>query len=128
MFSEFKNKNQFDDSLVGKATRDAINDVVKIADKNIKAGELVAKIIKVDAEGNVIINKGSDVGVKIGDVLNIYRQGEELIDPDTGISLGSELEKIGAIKITSDMVEGKASKGEVVSGSNFKTGDIVKKK
>jgi len=123
---DFKNQNQFDDSLVGKATREAIEDVVKMADKNIKAGELVAKVIKVDANGIVFINKGANVGLKIGDVLNIYRQGEELIDPDTGISLGSEMEKIGSIKITSD-IGGKASKGEIISGNNFKTGDIVKK-
>ena len=125
---DFKNQNQFDDSLVGKATREAIDDIVKISDKNIKPGELVAKVIKVDASGNVVINKGSVAGVKVGDVLNIYRQGEELIDPDTGLSLGSEMEKIGMVKIVSDMVGGKASKGEVVSGRNFQAGDVVKKK
>lgn len=125
---DFKNKNQFDDSLVGKVTREAIEEIVKLADKNIKPGELSAKVIKVDNSGMVIINKGSLAGVNVDDILTIYRQGEELIDPDTGLSLGSELEKIGTIKIVSDMVGGKASKGEVISGSNFKTGDLVKKK
>ncbi len=124
----FKNQNQFDDSLIGKATREAIEDIVKLSDKNIKAGELSAKVIKVDAQGNVILNKGSIAGVKVGDVLFVYKQGEELIDPDTGISLGSEIEKIGSIKIIEDMVGGKASKAQVLNGSNFQTGNLIKRK
>lgn len=125
---DFKNQNQFDDSLVGKATREAIDEIVKLADKNIKPAELVAKVIKMDAEGMVILNKGSLAGISLGDVLYVYRKGEELIDPDTGLSLGSELEKVGSIKIVQDMLGGKACKGEVISGSNFQPGDIVKRK
>ena len=124
----FRNRSQFDDSLVGKATREAINDVVDIMDKNIKVGELIDKVIKMDGDTRVIINKGSLAGVKVNDVLFVYRKGEELIDPDTGISLGAELEKVGTIKVVSDMVGGKASKAELISGSNFQNGDVVKRK
>lgn len=124
----FKNQNQFDDSLIGKATREAIEDIVKISDKNIKAGEFSAKVIRVDASGNVFLNKGSIAGVKIGDVLFIYKKGEEFIDPDTGLSLGSEMEKVGSIKIIEDVAGGKVSKASVLNGSNFQTGNLVKRK
>ena len=124
---DFRDKSRFDDSLVGKATREAIDNIVEILDKKIKAGELHAKVIKVDSQGNVIINKGSIAGVKVKDVLYVYREGEALIDPDTGLSLGSELEQIGTIKIIADMLEGKASKAEVISGGDFANGDVVKR-
>ncbi|HDL17933.1 MAG TPA: hypothetical protein ENH29_02645 [Bacteroidetes bacterium] len=124
----FKSRDQFDDSLVGKATREAIEEIVKLAKKHIKAGALTIKIIKTDAEGNVILNKGSLAGVKVGDVLHVYRKGEELIDPDTGLSLGSEMEKVGTIKVIADMVGGKASRAQVIKGGNFQKGDVVKKK
>jgi len=125
---DFRNENDFDDSLVGKATREAIDDIVKLMDENIKAGELTAKIIKVDEQGNVVINKGSAAGVQVGDVLSVFRKGEELIDPDTGLSLGSEMEEIGKIKVVADMLGGKAAKAEVISGSGLQNGDVVKRK
>ena len=101
---------------------------VKLFLQTIKPGELIAKVIKMDGDTRVIINKGSLAGVKVNDVLFVYRKGEELIDPDSGLSLGSELEKVGTIKIVSDMVGGKASKAEIISGSNFQGGDVVKRK
>jgi curli biogenesis system outer membrane secretion channel CsgG len=124
---DFSSQNKFDDSLVGKATREAIEEVVKILDKNTQPGELVAKVIKVDSGGNVIINKGSIAGVKVKDILYVYRKGEDLIDPDTGLSLGSEMEKIGTIRVVADMLEGKASKAEVIKGNGFEGGDFVKR-
>ena len=36
------------------------------------------------------IKPGSNAGVKAGDVFQIYSKGEELVDPDTGLSLGSD--------------------------------------
>ncbi|MCB0316466.1 MAG: hypothetical protein KDH84_24965, partial [Calditrichaeota bacterium] len=56
----------------------------------------------------------------------VYSQGEELIDPDTGISLGSEEKMIGRIKVVSDVGDGKACKAIVVSGSGFSASDIVR--
>ncbi len=87
-----------------------------------------AKVIKATPSGKVYINKGSLSGVKIGDVFAVYRKGEELIDPDTGLSLGAEEEKVGTIQVIRDLANGKASIAKVVSGGNFQTGDIVRLK
>ncbi len=57
------------------------------------------KIISVKG-GDVYLNRGQDGGLKKGDVLNVYYKGEELIDPDTGESLGSAEEYIGKIKVS----------------------------
>lgn len=122
----FHNQSQFDQSLVGKATREAINEIVKLLDTASQTIQWEAKIIKATPSGKVYINKGSLSGVKIGDVFAVYHKGEPLIDPDTGISLGAEEEKIGTIKIVQDIAGGKASVARVLSGSGFQTGDIVR--
>jgi hypothetical protein len=83
------------------------------------------KIIK--ASGATIYMKpGSKGGVQPGMVFSIYRPGEELIDPDTGISLGSEESKIGEIQYTGDIADGKAGKALVKSGTGFEAGDLVR--
>jgi len=122
----FKNKNAFDESLVGKATRKAIKAIMGKLEAQAKDLPWQAKIIKVS--GNTLyINAGSIAGVNVGDVFDIYTLGEELIDPDTGLSLGAEEKKIGQIKVIDNSIgSGKASKCIIVSGSGLKQGDLVR--
>jgi hypothetical protein len=83
------------------------------------------KIIK--ASGTTIFMKpGSKGGVQPGMVFAVYRAGEELIDPDTGLSLGSEESKIGEIQYTADVADGRAGKALVKSGTGFETGDLIR--
>ncbi len=58
------------------------------------------KVIKRTANGQLIINRGQDGGLKKGDKLAVFSAGEELIDPDTGESLGSSEEYIGEVRVT----------------------------
>jgi len=51
-----------------------------------KIGTKVAKVID---EKSLVINRGSNDGIKKGDKFIIYHIGEEITDPDTGESLGS---------------------------------------
>ncbi|GAB6039531.1 FlgT C-terminal domain-containing protein [Endothiovibrio diazotrophicus] len=54
----------------------------------------------ITTKGNQVwINRGKDGGLKKGDLLNVYRPGEELIDPYTGESLGSTEELLGKVKV-----------------------------
>jgi len=122
----FKNRNAFDESLVGKAAREAVQEIMKKIETQMANLPWQAKIIKVSGT-NVYINSGAEAGVNIGDVFVIYSKGEELIDPDTGLSLGSEEEKIGEIGVTNNNIgNGKASKCVSRSGSGFKKGDLVR--
>ena len=60
-------------------------------------------------------------------MFNIYSKGEELIDPDTGLSLGSVETKIGEIGVTNNNLgNGKASQAIIRSGSGGKKGDLVR--
>ncbi|MFK5893129.1 MAG: FlgT C-terminal domain-containing protein [Pseudomonadota bacterium] len=52
-------------------------------------------------QGNkVFINRGKDGGLKKGQLLNVFKPGVALIDPDTGENLGSAETMIGKIKVT----------------------------
>ncbi|UCE08019.1 MAG: hypothetical protein JSW07_08320 [bacterium] len=124
----FKNKNAFDESIVGKATRAAIEDIMGKLDAQLENLPWQAKIVKVS--GNIVyINAGSEANVNVGDIFDIYSVGEELIDPDTGLSLGAEETRVGEIKVTDNAIgNGKASKCVIVSGSGFQQGDLVRQK
>ncbi|MCH7679332.1 hypothetical protein IID10_08195 [candidate division KSB1 bacterium] len=122
----FKSRKSFDESLVGKAAREAVKEVIKLIDKNAPNIPWQAKIVTVKG-GQVFINAGSVSGIEAGDVFVIYQKGEELVDPDTGLSLGSMDTKVGTIKVTNPNIgEGKASQCSIVNGSGFNRGDFVR--
>ena len=123
----FDNQKSFDESLVGKVTRNAIEDVIKLIDDTAVNIPWQAKVITMNG-GKVYINSGAEAGVEVGEVFSVYRPGQELVDPDTGLSLGAVEEKVGMIKVldNSSVGNGKAAICEVVEGSGFQKGDIVK--
>lgn len=119
----FGHKGKFDETLVGKATREAIDDLVKKITETLEGVPWTGRVVKADAV-KIYLNAGQDVGVTAGMEFNVYRMGEELIDPVTGLSLGAEEELIGRIA-ASDIKEKYAICG-VVSGSGFDAGDMVR--
>ncbi|MBN1540946.1 hypothetical protein JW992_02290 [candidate division KSB1 bacterium] len=124
---DFNNKDKFDESLVGKATRDAIDQVVELVGQSMRALPWSATIIKGD--GPIYINAGSQSGVEVGEEFVVYRAGEELVDPDTGLSLGKTESKIGVIRVVNNQVsDGRASQCEAVQGAGFLRSDIVREK
>jgi len=81
-------------------------------------------------KGNQVwINRGQDGGLKEGEVLQVYRPGEQLVDPDTGEVLGSAEEMIGTIKVV--RINPKFTITEVETGKDggmlVEKGDIVRK-
>jgi len=100
----------FDSTLPGKATRKAINNLVE----KIIIYLYKAKII--DVTGNeVTINIGTAGGIKKDTKMDVYAEGKEIRDPDTGELLGKKKELIGQIKITD--VQDKYSTGIIMKGS-----------
>ncbi len=88
------------------------------------------KVIKRTRRNQIIINRGKDGGLKIGQVYDVFFAGEELIDPDTGQSLGSGEEFVGKIQIV--RINPKVSYAKIVSevdpeNAPIGVGDIIRK-
>jgi hypothetical protein len=80
-------------------------------------------VAKVDGS-SIYINAGYNMNIGAETYFTVFSKGEELIDPATGLSLGSAISRIGTIRVVS--VSDKFSIAEVVEGSGFKYGDILK--
>jgi curli biogenesis system outer membrane secretion channel CsgG len=113
---------KFEETALGEASRKAIQDAVNFIIKNMEDVPWQGRVVSVQ-DTKVYINAGQDTGIKGGDCLEVYKRGEELVDPDTGMSLGYQISKIGYAQISS--IEDKFSIAHVVKGSGGK-GDIVK--
>ena len=72
------------------------------------------------SDGNVYVNAGSNQGLENGMTLTALSTGEALIDPETGLNLGSETEVSGLLRLTK--VSEKFSIASVVEGCNGLTG------
>jgi curli biogenesis system outer membrane secretion channel CsgG len=125
---DFHNSSTWDNTIMGKAARQAIDKSTEIITEALKSVPWQGKVIKGNADGSLFMKPGSQGGVKAGMTFWVYRPGEELIDPDTGLSLGSEEMKIGQIQVTGDVGDGRAAKAIAKSGSNFQTGDLIRVK
>lgn len=123
---DFSNANSWNDTDIGKAARAAVDGCVKLIKENMEKIPWSGKILRLNPDGTVLIKPGSEGNVKSGMEFAIYHVGEDIIDPDTGLSLGSEETKIGRIRVTEDMLKGKAAKATILEGKDFQVGDIVR--
>jgi curli biogenesis system outer membrane secretion channel CsgG len=110
---------------LGQATRAAMQDALQfIMATAFKAVTPSFSLVKVDA-GMAYINAGANSNVRVGDVFMVYSKGEDLVDPDTGLKLGSDEKLVGSIQISN--VQEKFSIGTIRSGVGvMKRGDLVK--
>jgi hypothetical protein len=74
----------------------------------------------------LIINGGSNVGLKPGAILKLLSKGETIIDPDDSTNvLGYQTEEIGSVRIV-DVQERFATCEVIDGGKEVKRGDIVR--
>ena len=82
-----------------------------------------ARIVsKIDRQ--VTISRGEGSGVAVGQVWEVFALGEEMLDPDTGASLGREELKVGQVRIS--RVNPKTSQAEIVSDSGIDKGALLR--
>jgi curli biogenesis system outer membrane secretion channel CsgG len=120
-------KAGYDSDLRDGALRDALTKAMVNMMKQLESQPWKGKIAKV-AGNKLYINAGKKTGLKVGDKLDVYRVGEEIIDPDTKVKLGTTEDRVGQVLIQQNDIGDKAdmSVAIITSGMGFKQGDIVK--
>ncbi|MDD5085937.1 MAG: CsgG/HfaB family protein [Candidatus Omnitrophica bacterium] len=117
------NTSGFKKTPVGKACQIAIDNAVQFISQEAAKLSWRGRIIKVDDNGTVYLNTGSQGGVQSGMIFAIVRPGEQLVDPETGMNLGGEEKSVGTLKVND--VQEKFSKG-TFTGEKPQAGDVVK--
>lgn len=112
----------FSKTPIGRAVIACINKGVYELVKEVGAQPAGGKIVKVDGN-NVYINIGED-SLNVGDSLRVMAVGEELVDPETGISLGATESEVGQLRVS--QTAEKFSIASVVSkNGQFGRGDKI---
>jgi curli biogenesis system outer membrane secretion channel CsgG len=121
--------SNFANSILGEAVHAAVNTAA--AQLESKAGAMPVRVVTIDglvadaeADGTMIINVGSESGLKVGDVLSVKRLGKKITDPATGKVLRQMEETIGQMKVTE--VDAKSAVGKFTGSTAPKVGDAVK--
>jgi curli biogenesis system outer membrane secretion channel CsgG len=120
--------SDFRETILGEATHSAADavtlDLVK-ANERIPVREVIIEGLMAYVDGNfVIVNVGSNHGLKEGTELKVERVREVIKDPASGKVLRELTDQLGMIRITK--VDDESSEAEVISGSGFQVGDVVK--
>jgi curli biogenesis system outer membrane secretion channel CsgG len=83
---------------IGQAVIAGVNQGVFDLIKQIGAQSAAGSVVKADAS-QIYVNLGKD-SVAAGEILEVREMGEELIDPETGISLGGSESVLGTVEVT----------------------------
>ncbi len=118
----------FDNGPLGGAVRSALRDAVKKiavrAEKVIWEGRVATVLTEGDVS-RVYVNAGKNSGLAVGDTMIVRKPGTVITDPDTEAVLGrTEGALVGKIKITT--VNDAFSIAEIVEGTGFERGDVVR--
>jgi curli biogenesis system outer membrane secretion channel CsgG len=113
----------FDKTPLGQATREAINKGVMYIIKEMETVPWTGRVVQVK-DADVYVNAGANVNLKPGAKLAAYVKGEDLVDPGTGLNLGSKDTLVGAVTVT--QVRDKFSIGAFAGEGTLKRGDLLK--
>jgi curli biogenesis system outer membrane secretion channel CsgG len=118
--------SNFKKTPLGQALQMAIDRAVVYISEKLDDVPWQGKVVSFK-EGVVFVNAGQNANIAVGDTFQVMREGEALIDPDTGMDLGSEATKLADIKITD--VQPKFSKAQIegTASGEIMAGDLVKK-
>jgi curli biogenesis system outer membrane secretion channel CsgG len=120
--------SDFQNTIIGEAVKAAVDNMSTnvVAEK----GRVEARPVTVDGlvaavlDKQVVINVGSNAGVRVGDRLTVQRVSQEIKDPASGKVIRRLTSDVGEIRVVD--VDATSAIADVVSGSGFKVSDTVK--
>ncbi len=105
----------FSQSPLGQAAQDCINKAARFFAHTMSVLPLEGSVVTVTEDGEVVVNRGEQFGVQVGQTMEMRVEGAELIDPETGEVLGRQTGRpIGQLRVT--RVEERVAYCEVVEG------------
>ena len=113
----------FSKSPMGKATRNAVIDAVSFIIAQRQAVPWTGRVVQ-NRSGQIYLNAGANAGLQAGQTFVILAPMSELVDPETGLSLGTVEQTVGEIRI--EKVEGKFSIARAITEYAPQRGDLVR--
>jgi curli biogenesis system outer membrane secretion channel CsgG len=120
----FGSKSTADVGLRDGALRDALSKVMEKMVNKLNSQPFTGRIVAMDGQ-TAIIRAGEKSKLASGTKLGVYRPGQDLIDPDTGRSLGKREKMIGELTLVNHSNE-RVSEAKVSSGAGFQPGDVIR--
>jgi hypothetical protein len=108
------------DALLVKLTRTMAE---KIAQRVVDIGYPARVVSKIDKM--VTINRGDAAGMVTGQLWEVFALGQELIDPDTGKSLGKEEMAVGKVRVT--RVNPATSQATILDDTGIDRGAVLRR-
>jgi hypothetical protein len=107
----------------GATIKEAVANSVKNFSSQVKSQPWSTRIIKLE-EGFVYLGAGSDEGLKIKNVLEVYKIKNKIVDPVTGKVLGTDKIKVGSLEIV-EILGTDLSKAKVLESSEPIVTDFI---
>ena len=120
--------SDFQNTIIGEAVKAAVEKMSTevIADRDrVQVRQVTVQGLVAAVTGDqIVLNIGSKAGVKVGDQLSVQRVSQDIKDPATGKVIRKISSKVGVVRVVD--VDDQSAVADVVSGSGFKVGDLVK--
>jgi curli biogenesis system outer membrane secretion channel CsgG len=120
-------KSSYDSDLRDGALRDALTKAMVNMLKQLDTKAWTGRIAQIKGK-MVYLNAGQKTGLQVGNVLVVQDLGEDIIDPQTGVSLGKAPGQVKGEVIVTGFFGNDASTATIRSGGGFKKNDLVKLK
>ncbi len=115
--------DRFHKTPLGQATRVALNDAVFYVIRGTRQVPWQGQVVSARGQ-HIFINAGQDAGIKVGDVLQVSAIAEKLVDPESGMTLGTVENRLGRIEIRS--VKEKFAIAAVLDSFSPQRGQIIR--
>ena len=120
-------KASYDADLRDGALRDALTKAMVNMLPQFESQEWSGRIASIKGR-TVYLNAGKKTGLKVGDLLMVQELGEEILDPQTKVSLGRAPGSIKGELMVTGYFGNDGSVATIKSGAGFKNNDLVKYK
>ena len=120
-------KSSYDADLRDGALRDALTKAMVNMLPQFEGQEWSGRIASIKGR-TVYLNAGQKTGLKVGDLLMVQELGEEIIDPQTNVSLGRAPGSVKGEVMVTGFFGRDGSMATIKSGAGFKTNDLVRYK